>query len=186
MSPGRNLAQHRVVEHRRDLEKHRTQPDQRRAQEEIAIVVPHPEQSGNAEEHQGREHCQRALTAASGIRLLPGNWRQYGDQHPGRGYRPRVPGAGLDRAGQILTHRVGQVDREHEGDNHRVEAGRPPVPQPPREDLALRGLMEADVRPSRGSGIAAHFLSLATRRLFRCPVSRSRRGCSPHRVLPRR
>src|SRR5690625_4910700 len=128
--PGRGeVAQHRVVVHRCELEEDVAGCEQHQAQPQVAGV-------GLDEEQGGREHHDGHRVEAQPERPAPGPVRaQAGDRCTQRDERTR----GGQGPAQLLrgtrTEGVGgDVHGEHEGGDHRVERGRPPVPQAPRVD----------------------------------------------------
>ena len=129
----RQLPQHRVVRNTGQVAARRRECEQRQAGHQVARVgadQAHP----RGQQHQRRgEHAQRASSPPWNIHPHPGDRCEQRDRDTCDREGTAEPARRRGRARQAGADGLGEVDREHERDDDRVQTRRPAVPQGPRE-----------------------------------------------------
>ncbi len=161
----RHLPHHGVVGNAGKLEDHRTDCEQNQSEPQIAVVVLDEVEARHREHGDAGQYREREFTFTRRIETLSGDRSENRDEEAGDSECPAEPRSCRNRAGKVVTDRVGEIDREDEREDHCVECGRSPIPQPPCEHLTLRG-RTADACGwlcLRARGLGAHTAKLTAR-----------------------
>lgn len=133
---GGHLVDGRVVVDTRDLGDDRADPEDGQANPQEGWLRLDEEEGGRERGEDPRLDPQIANRASGPVAVLAEHGRQQSHEQPcdrGRDRQRSRRGVGRPET------RTGDVDREDEGRDHRVERLGPPVPHPPRQDSLLRG-----------------------------------------------
>ena len=124
----RHLPHHGVVGNAGQFEDHRTDCEQNQSEPQIAVVVFDEVEARHREHGDAGQYREREFTFTRRIETLSGDRSENRDEEAGDSERPAEPRSCRNRAGKVVTDRVGEIDREDEREDHCVECG--PIPNP--------------------------------------------------------